>query len=436
MKTIAVIFLIFASVWPGPPAAPGEGVLDLETLIEEARSSNPGIEAARQRYEAARARIEPALSLSDPGFNFTYDKMTLSREALMEGDLGPMRVFGVSQEIPFPTKLIMRRQVAVREAQMAYEDLQEKENEVIARVKTAYANLALIEKKIEIARESKSLLEQIFGSASESYAAGKGKQRDVLRIQLEVSRIDGELIRMEGERQSQRAKLNLLLNRDPETELARPLVRENPPAVMRLPELYRIARQNRPELRALHLAVERAQRLHQLARQEYLPDFTLRYEAMEKDGHLSDWAGMIGITLPLWFWQKQNFNVREMAAELKAMEAELKERENRVSLEVREAFSRVEALNRLVLLYRTAYLPQAEASYRSALAAYEVNRGDVEEPLTGIGVLLDLKQEYYAALTEGEVARADLEMAVGRFQGGGRGEGGEEPESVEGGNKE
>lgn len=44
--------------------------------------------------------------------------MTLSREALTEGYHGPMRVFGVSQEIPFPTKLIARRQVAVREAQM------------------------------------------------------------------------------------------------------------------------------------------------------------------------------------------------------------------------------------------------------------------------------------------------------------------------------
>ncbi|MDP2905656.1 MAG: hypothetical protein Q8O22_05080, partial [Candidatus Omnitrophota bacterium] len=86
--------------------------LSLNSLIEECLKNNPQIVAAKQRYFAAQARVRLLRTLADPKFEFEYDKITADMDAVMRGKTAPMRTFSISQEIPFPTKLLLRKQVA------------------------------------------------------------------------------------------------------------------------------------------------------------------------------------------------------------------------------------------------------------------------------------------------------------------------------------
>jgi outer membrane protein TolC len=387
--------------------------ISLAMLIEKAFQQNPQIEIARQRYEATKAKIPQAASLEDPQFEYKYDKMTASMDAVMQGKTGPMRTFGISQEIPFPTKLILRTQIAVKESQMAYEDYKEKEKDIISQVKRLYAELALIYKSIEITQENKVLLEQLAKTASTQYSLGKVSQQDALKAQLEIAKMDNELIMLEQRRQVTQAKLNVLLNQEPSTELGRPEFIEETDYNFDLVNLNRVSKENRSELRSFRLSVERARKIYSLAKQEYLPNFMVKYERMERDSDLTDWAGMVGMTLPLWFWQKQNFNVKEMQKELKAMESEFKNKENMVLLEVKDAFSNVEALKKLAILFKTAYLPQAEQTLKSSLIGYEANQIDFLNLLDSQRMLLEFKLDYFKALVDLEISLAELERAVG-----------------------
>jgi len=387
--------------------------ISLAMLIEKAFQQNPQIEIARQRYEATKAKIPQAASLEDPQFEYKYDKMTASMDAVMQGKTGPMRTFGISQEIPFPTKLILRTQIAVKESQMAYEDYKEKEKDIISQVKRLYAELALIYKSIEITQENKVLLEQLAKTASTQYSLGKVSQQDALKAQLEIAKMDNELIMLEQRRQVTQAKLNVLLNQEPSTELGRPEFIEETDYNFDLVNLNRVSKENRSELRSFRLSVERARKIYSLAKQEYLPNFMVKYERMERDSDLTDWAGMVGMTLPLWFWQKQNFNVKEMHKELKAMESEFKNKENMVLLEVKDAFSNVEALKKLAILFKTAYLPQAEQTLKSSLIGYEANQIDFLNLLDSQRMLLEFKLDYFKALVDLEISLAELERAVG-----------------------
>src|SRR3989338_9204002 len=95
---ILTIFLVFL----GNAFSQEKENINLSLLIEKALKQNLQIEAAKYRYEASKARIPQASSLEDPQFEYKYDKMTASMDAVMEAKTAPMRTFGVSQEIPFP----------------------------------------------------------------------------------------------------------------------------------------------------------------------------------------------------------------------------------------------------------------------------------------------------------------------------------------------
>lgn len=418
MKNAIIFFsLIGFLILSSNALGQGKENLSLELLIEKAFEQNPQIEIAKYKYEATKANIPQASSLEDPWFEYKYDKMTASMGAVMEGKTAPMRTLGVSQEIPFPTKLLVRHQIAVKESQMAYQEYKEKEREIISQVKSFYAELAFIYKSIDITEENKAFLGQLAKTTANQYSLGRSKQEDALKAQLEIAKMESELIMLEQKRQVTQAKLNVLLNQDPSMELGSPDLidvgggRDRP--LNGLENLNKLAKENRPELKAFRFALERARKTVSLARQEYLPDFMVKYERMVDDGDFKEWAGMVGISIPIWFWQKQNFNVKEMRKELKAMEAEFKDRENMTLLEVKEAFSEFEALKKLAVLYRTTYVPQAEQLLKSSSAGYEANQVDLLNLLDSERMVLEFKLDYFKTLIDMEISLAELERAVG-----------------------
>ncbi len=413
MSFAAFFILSSLLVFSGNASAEEKENLTLDLLIERSLNQNPQLEVAKYKYEASKSRIPQASSLEDPQFEYKYDKITASMDAVMEGNTAPMRTFGVSQAIPFPTKLILRSQIAVKESQMAYEDYREKEKEVISQLKSFYAQLVFIYKSIDITEENKSFLEQLAKKAANQYSVGKSRQEDALKGQLEIAKMENELIMLEQRRQVTQAKINVLLNQDPSTELGKPEITEVKEYKFNLEDLNKSAGENRPELKAFKFALERAQKTYSLAKQGYLPDFMIKYERMIRDNEPKEWAGMVGISLPIWFWQKQNFNVKEMQKEVKAMEAEFRNKQNMALLEVKEAFSEVEALKKLAILYKTTYVPQAEQLLKSSSAGYEANQTDFLNLLDSERMVLDFKLDYFKTIIDLEISVSDLERAVG-----------------------
>ncbi len=406
---IAFIILIFA--YSVSLADDSQQALNLETLLREALQNNPEILAAKRSAEAANARIWQAGSLNDPMLEFEYDKIAADR--MLTGD--PMKTAAVSQDIPFPTKLYLRAKIASKLAKMEYENYKAKERAIIAQVKSAYAQLALVYKSMDIAKENKGILEQFSSSATTRYSSGQGTQADALKAQIELAKIDNQLILLEQQRLSAQARLNVLINRDPKEELGIPAP-EGPVSFTRpLEEFYTLARRDSPELKAYRYAIEKGRAAYTLSVNEFLPDFTLKYKEMARKGALekNEWAGMVGVTIPLWFFQKQAFGVKEMKSELEMVEAEYRQKENMVLFDVRDSYARVEANKKLVELYETSFLPQAEQTVNAALKAYQSEKTDFLTLLDSQRMLIEFKLDHYKAILELRLALADLERAVG-----------------------
>lgn len=383
----------------------------LESLIKEALISNPEILSTKNAFESASARIPQAASLNDPMIEFEYDRITADRK--LSGD--PMKTFSVSQDIPFPTKLYLRAKIASKLAKMSYENYKSKERDIISRLKSAYSELALIYKAIEINKENKDVLDQLSKTATTRYGASQGTQADALKAQVELARVDNELIMLEQKRLSGQARLNVLLNRDPKADFGVPFAEPAIKFTQTLDDFYRLVRDNNPELKAYLYAVERGQAAYELSLNEFMPDFTVRFKQMVDKGRAENgaWAGMLGVTIPLWFFEKQSFGVKEMKSDLAMVKAEYKGKENSVLFEVNDAYARAIANKKLIELYETAFIPQAQEAVNVAIKGYESERSNLLTVLDSQQMLINFKLEHYKAILELRIALADLERTVG-----------------------
>lgn len=388
--------------------------LNLNDLVNEALKNNPELKAYYKRYEAARERTRLLRTLNDPKFEFEYDKITADMRAVMEGKTGPMRTFSLSQEIPFPTKLILRTRSSGLEAKSFEEDYKEKRNELIRKVKESYYRISLNNREIQIKEDTKILFDQLIKTLTNRYSLGKATQQEVLKAQTEYSRLDNDVILLREEKRINQSMLKMLLGRPQGDELLEPPLKLEPRNFkVDKSKLYGLLEENRPELLSGRAMVKKAKVDRALSFQEYFPDIMLKYKREENKGGLGTWAGMIGVTFPLWFFDKQDSFVKEAKANLEEAKSQYAGLENVVSYELEAALATLDAKAELAELYKTSFLPQGEAAFDSASIGFEAGRNSFLDFLDSERMLLDFKLEYAKALAELEISYAELERVVG-----------------------
>jgi outer membrane protein TolC len=248
------------------------------------------------------------------------------------------------------------------------------------------------------------------------YRVGEGRQADVLRAQVEIARMVEDTIRMRAERTAMTARLNGLLYRAPETELASPVLPRFPSSVPPLDSLERLAPDSRPLVRAAADEVEAARSSERLARREIWPDLQLgaQYGRQTSQGGERMGSVMIGATLPI-FARSRQLRMREEAAAMRqAASGDLAAMivETRTMLTV--AYADLGQARRLTALYRTTVLPQANAVVGSALAAYRVGSVDFMTLLDNQMAAYRYGRELATLEADEGKAWAELERLTGR----------------------
>lgn len=425
MKTLIAGFILFISLpalilaadMPSVPSALSAKT-SLGSLLQEALKNNPRLKAAQYRAEAAKARVALFRNIPDPMLEYEYDKITPAAIGMGGGKVKPMKALSVSQEIPFPTKILMRQKSAQKEASALEHEYKEVERAVIKDVKEAYAVLYLNRQKAEYLKDTLSLMSQFVEVTNKRYAVSKAGQQDVLRAQVEYSKLSNSVILYEKEAKISGDLLVSLLGREDNAVIA--ISSPEPLSDLSLKEedIVVLARKDRPELKVVRELLEKARADSSLSKQEFLPDITLKYKRDLVDGKISradqgEWAGSVGINVPIWFWGKQLSGVREARANVEAAQADYKSAENAAVFEARSAFARYEAARKLVEIYETGILPQATSAVTTARRAYESGTLSFLEILDSMRVLRDLQMEYFGSVADLQVARADLERMVG-----------------------
>ena len=384
----------------------------LQDLVNGALTRNPAIKSAAERFEAQRARVPQARSLPDRTVSGGW-MGNITPFSVQRDDPSSYRGLTVAENFPYPGKLKLRGQIADRDAEAAWWDYEQSRRQVVSDVKAAYYSYFYYTKAIAITEKDKDLLVKLENIAEALYKVGKGIQQDVLRAQVEVSRVDQKLIVLRQQEQTARVRLNTLLYRDPESPLPPPA--PFTPADFRytLQELYTLAHQNDPGLERARRLIERNRYAVNLAQKAYDPNFSVGYSYWQRP-LLSDMHGlMVGINIPVFYKTKQRQRVIEASHDLISSRRDFDDRWTTVNFEIKQQYLAATASRDLANLYSKAIVPQSSLALESSMSAYEVGKLDFLSMLTNFIDVLDYEVSYYQELSNFQIALARLEPLVG-----------------------
>ena len=385
--------------------------LVLPELIQEVLARNPELMAARRQWEAATNRITQALSLDDPILSVQLWNFPQNFNVMQTQN----NIFGLAQNLPFPGKLALKGNVASRSAEMTEQAVRAKERELVARLKQAYYDLFLAQKAVQIHHEQVELVRQFVEIANAKFRAGKGSQADVLKAQVELSLLFQHLPVLEQRRETAEAMLNTLLDRDPASPLGlaqepsqRPL--ENP-----IDDLHRLALNDRPELKAAELDVQRNEQSHALAQRQYYPDFNVAFQRFQNFHADNGFGAYVAMSIPFAFWTKPKYDagVQEAAAAVAVARAQQQTVENMTRFQINDLLAKLRATDQMATLYRTTILPQAGQSLEAAQVGYRAGKAGFLDLIDAQRAWRGFQLEYFTALVDRQHRLAELEQVVG-----------------------
>lgn len=389
--------------------------LSLARVYDAADRGSPRIHAAAALARAARARVAGATRPPDPTLQLGLMNYMLP-ELSADPALG-MRQLQVMQMLPLPGKLRAAGDAA--RSRMLAAELRVSEVRLTSRAAAAMAFIERwgAERQATIALETRRLLEDVAAVASSMYRVGDGRQVDVLRAQVEIARMDEEVIRMRTMGQSALARLAAAVNLPLDSVAGAPALPAFPDSLSPADSLVALSIASRPMLAAGVADVEAASADLRLAARERWPDPQVGFQYGERSGAMgTDRMGslMIGATIPLWARSRQlamrseATAMREMAeADLGAMRAETRGR-------VGEMHAAIASSRRLASLYLNSILPQAEAAAASALVAYRAGAVDFMTVVEDRMTVNRYRQELVALDAAQAIAWIELEMLLDR----------------------
>jgi outer membrane protein TolC len=389
--------------------------LTLDQVIAEALRDNAQIHAMQAKWEAAQERPVQERTLPNPVLavkggnavdNFSFPRTQETR-------------VGVEQTFPWFGKLDLRGKVAEKDAAIVHHEHETMELEVVASVKEAYFDLYAVQLSLSIAHGEEDVLKEMETIAESKYATGAVSQQDVLKAQTETTMLQQQLLELEQQETTAKAKLSLLLNHPADSPLG---LAVTPPATESDADagtLFEVAEKARPEIQRAQMDIERSEAQRSLMKKEFFPDYRLGVEYGHMEGGYTDFSGSenlvmltIGFDLPIWR-TKYRAGVREAEKMLESSQAALEAAEKQISYDVQDAHFKSVTARRTVDLYKNSLIPQAEARFKASEAAYRTGQVSFLELLESERFLLNAR--VLEAVAEGNlgVQLARQERAIG-----------------------
>lgn len=354
--------------------------LSLNEVIEIALANNPSILAAQKEIDAAKGRTLQAGRIPNPEFGISWSE-TPTNFNIGNAD---EREIGIVQPIEFPGRRSSRISAATLDEQLAAAFVEQIKVQIAANVKKAYVNtqsaqmiVGSIEKQIELLRDLQNTI-------TDKYKTGETKYLDVLRIEVETTRLQNDLIEAKNNSFISLTVLKNSIGDSIVTLYAPKDTLSFSPIIGGKDSLMKALMQHSHTLQLARLSIERQQNILSLARTSYYPDFSIGlshqrvaeqppFNANNFNGVTTNSLGIqLGVSVPLWFWQEPQGQVEEATAglsiaeiQMQLLERTIRNNMNRAHTSVQSAEQQVKNLQQILQKGFTDILNVAGTQYRN-----------------------------------------------------------------------
>ncbi len=385
----------------------------LRELTQEAEQKNPQIAASFHAWQASRNVPKQASALPETQLSVQQFSVGSPRPfaGYSNSDFAYIG-FGISQDIPYPGKRQLRAHIAEHEADSMEAQTDSVRRTVVGNLKMVYFRLAYIQQTLGVLQRSDTLLTQVQESTEARYRVGQGNQQDVLKAQLQRTKILQEIAHHHQEEGLLEAQIKEILGRAQESAdiVAETLTLRALPYTAA--ELLQKAREQNPDVRSKTASIRERETQVELAHRNFRPDFNVQYNYEHNASQFRDYY-MASFSVRLPNRGRQRAALAEAEQNQERARHELDAESQRVLSEVQQQYVRATTSAERLKIFSDGLVPQSESTFQSALSAYQSNRLDFESLLSGFVDVLNLDLEYRSELVEHESALAELERLTG-----------------------
>ncbi len=381
--TVVACFIMFAqqaTAQLGPP-------LTLAEAEDLALRQEPGLSEFQARADALEEQAVAAGQLPDPVLrvglaNFPIESGGFTTEGMTQGQLGIRQAFP-----PGKTRALSTRQFQSLSAEMD-RNAAARERDVLTSVRNAWLDAYYWERAHAIVSDSRPYFDDLVTVTRSLYGVGKKDQQDVLRAELELSRLDDRLIEIERQRRTARAALSQWIGSESTRSIANKL-----PAWRNIPSLQTLTDEltGHPAVLASEAKIDARNAGVGLAEERYKPGWALDLGYGYRDGFMpdgsprSDFVSVsVTVDLPVFRKNRQDRKLRAALSERRAAQDSREALLRRLSSQLEAEFARWQELTRRIELYEQRLLVQAADQSRAALAAYRSETGDFDDVMRGV----------------------------------------------------
>lgn len=375
----------------------------LPALVAETLARNPDHARALADVSAERERVPQSGALPDPTL-----VLGIQNDGFKGIQIGvePTSFWQVLINVPlsWPGKRGFREDAAAARVTVAEASLQRVRLTLLGDVERAYLELRLLRGQLALQGRLESLWQQAEEIARARYQVGEVPQSDLLRAQLERTRLRLQRLALEAAERSAVHEINRLRVHP----LDEPVVTPVPLTEMRtgpLPSaeaLLADAETRSPDLALASRNVTAAEARVKSAYRERWPDLSVTAAIMPRGQLEPMWAASVGLSLPIYWWDKGSRAVGE-AEQVRAAEQQGVESVRQLLvLRTRERHTALAAVLEVLEVYRHGLLVQSDATVRSTLFQYRVGKVPFASVLEVMRGLVTDEGGYLAALADAE----------------------------------
>ena len=385
--------------------------LTLELAAEILLQRNPELLRERQNLTIMRANIMQAGLRPNPEFELgseSYPVFTSSPGPFFQRQELTAR-FGYTFETS--RKRSKRTQVAELELAVAQPSLQDTVRQLRLELRRRYYSVLLAKANLALAQEGLAQFDEIIRLNEVRYRQGEISGLDLARVQTERLRFFSDSL--EAELQLRNAKVALLeLFGAPDMtvdfDVAETL--EFRAFSEELPELLTAAFDARPDILAQRQRLELDRGQITLEEAQGTPDVQsfFGYKRNERDNTV-----VLGVTVPLPFFNRNQGNIARANAELKQEQFELQRVELAARREIHQAYLTVKAQEERVRSLETTYVVSARRVQEISQVSYRLGTLDLIGFLDAQRAFRETLRTYNQALHDYQVAVFELQSAAG-----------------------
>jgi len=422
------------------PVMKANTALSFEQAIRAAQINDPWLTGNVHQQRAIESMSIAVHTLPDPkvtiglanlptnGFDFGQEAMTQAK-------------VGVSQMFPRGDTLDIKSQQLKTQSEAFPYQRKDRESKVAVMVGNLWLDVYQVQQSIALIQSNRSLFEQLADVAEASYssALGKTRQQDIVRAQLELTRLEDRLDQLEQQKNRHAGMLvqwlstfstensaeydaplgsdfalhNIVVNRElPQIELINSdlVYKEN----WHRPEELLPYFSSHPSVVAIEKKIKASNAGINLAKQKYQPEWGVNasygYRGDDPMGRSRADLFSVGVTfdLPLFTENRQDKEVQSAVYETEAVKTEKLLLLRQLLGTYSSAKGRLLRLIDRQNLYKTKLLPQIYDQAEASLTAYTNDDGDFSEVVRSRIAVLNAEIDQLTLNVEEQKIRLEL----------------------------